>query len=66
MPSQNQFGGSLPVGYGPHKLLNIRSHKLFTDMSSSEEEKLQDGILSEGDIGDEQKRFLRSFVIVTM
>ena len=25
MPSQNQFTGSLPVGYGPHKLLNVRS-----------------------------------------
>ena len=25
VPSQNQFTGSLPVGYGPHKLLNVRS-----------------------------------------
>ena len=57
VPSQSQFTGSLPVGYGHHKLLRIWSHKLLADMSSSEEEKLQDDILSEGDIGDEVKIF---------
>ena len=61
VPSQNQFTGSLPLGYGPHKLLNIRSHKLLADMSSSEEEKLQDDILSEADIGDERKMFPEGF-----
>ena len=61
MPSQNQFTGSLPLGYGPHKLLNIQSHKLLADMSSSEEEKLQDDILSEADIGDEGKMFPEGF-----
>ena len=66
VPSQNQFTGPLPVGYGPHKLLNVRSHKLLADVSSLKEEKLKDDILSEGDIGDEEKCFLRSFVIVTM
>ena len=35
--SQNQFTGSLPVVYGPHKLLNVRPHKLLADMSSLEE-----------------------------
>ena len=61
VPSQNQFTGSLPVGFGPHKLLNIRYHKLLADMSSSEEEKLQDDILSEVDIGDEEKMFPEEF-----
>ena len=28
VPSQNEFTGSLPVGYGAHKLLNVHSHKL--------------------------------------
>ena len=58
---QCQFTDSLPVGYGPHKLLNVRSHKLLVDMSSLEEEKLQDDILSEGDIGDEEKLFPEEF-----
>ena len=61
MPSQNQFTGSLPVGYGSQKLLNIRFHKLLADMSSLEEENLKDDILSEGDIGDEEKMFPREF-----
>ena len=61
MPSQNQFTGSLPVGYGSQKLLNIRFHKLLADMSSLEEEKLKDDILSEGDIGDEEKMFPGEF-----
>ena len=61
VPPQDQFADSLPVGYGPHKLLNIRSHKLLADMSSSEEERLQDDILSEADIGDEEKMFSEEF-----
>ena len=61
MPSQNQFTGSLPVGYGAHKLLNVQSHKLLADMSSLEEEKLHDDILFEGDIDDEQKMFPEEF-----
>ena len=61
MPSQNQFTGFLPVGYGPHKLLNDQSYKLFADMSSLEEEKLKDDVLSEGDIGDEEKMFPEEF-----
>ena len=32
VPSQNQFAGSLPVGYGPNKLLIVQSHKLLADM----------------------------------
>ena len=59
--SQNQLTGSLPVGYGPHKLLNVRSHKLLADISSLEEEKLKDDILSEDDIGDEEKKFPEEF-----
>ena len=65
VPSQNQFKCSLPVGYGPHKLLSIRSHKLLADMSSLEEEKLQNDILSEDDIGDKEKMFPQEFAIVT-
>ena len=59
MSSQNQFTGSLLVGYGPHKLL--RSQKLLVDMSSSEEEKLHSDILSESNIGDEEKMFPEEF-----
>ena len=61
VPYQNQFTGSLPVGYGAHKLLNVQSHKLLADMSSLEEEKLHDDILFEGDIDDEQKMFPEEF-----
>ena len=61
LPSQNQFTGSLPVGYGAHKLLNVQSHKLLADMSSLEEEKLHDDILFESDIDDEQKMFPEEF-----
>ena len=57
VPSQNQFKGSLPVGYGLHKLLNVQSHKLLADMSSMEEEKLHDDILFEG----EEKMFPEEF-----
>ena len=60
MPSENPFTGFFPVGYGPHKFLSIRSHKFLADMSSCEEEKLQDDILYEGDIG-EGKMFLEEF-----
>ena len=60
MPSQNPFTGFFPVGYGPHKFLSIRSHKFLADMSSCEEEKLQDDILYEGDIG-EGKMFPEEF-----
>ena len=60
--SQNQFAGSLPVGDdGPYKLLNVRSYKLLAVMSSLEEEKLKDDILSEGDIGGEEKMFPEEF-----
>ena len=59
--SKNQFTGSLPVGDGPYKLLNARSYKLLADMSSLEEEKLKDDILSEGDIGGEEKMFPEEF-----
>ena len=60
VPSQNPFTGFFPVGYGPHKFLSIRSHKFLADMSSCEEEKLQDDILYEGDIG-EGKMFPEEF-----
>ena len=66
VPSENQFTGSLPVGYGPHKFLNIQSHKLLADMSSSEEEKLQDDIHLRLILVMKEKCFLGSFVIVTM
>ena len=61
VPSQNQFTGSLPVGYGSHKLLNVRSHKTIVDMPSLEKEKLQDDIIFEGDIADEEKVFPKEF-----
>ena len=46
--------------HGPHKLLNVQSHKLLADMSSSEE-KLQDDILSERDISNEERMFPEEF-----
>ena len=61
VPSQNQFKGSLPVGYGLHKLLNVQSHKLLADMSSMEEEKLHDDFPFEGDIDDTEKMFPEEF-----
>ena len=61
VPSQNQFTVSLRVGYAPYKFLNTLPHKLLAYTSSSEEEKLQDDILSEGDIGDEEKMFSEEF-----
>ena len=66
MLSQNQFRASLPLVYGPHKLLSIRSDKLLADMSSSEEEKLQDHIYLRVILVMKEKCFLRSFAIVTM
>ena len=59
--SQNQFTGSVPVGDGPYKLLNVQSYKLLADMSSLKGEKLKDDILSEGDIGGEEKMFPEEF-----
>ena len=53
--------GSLPAGYGAHKLLNVQSHKILADTSSLEEEKLHDDILFEGDIDDEEKIFPEEF-----
>ena len=53
--------GSLPAGYGAHKLLNVQSHKILADTSSLEEEKLHDDILFEGDIDDEEKMFPQEF-----
>ena len=61
MSSQKQFTGSLPVGYAPHKLLNVWSHKPIVDMPSLEKEKLQDDIIFEGDIVDEEKVFPKEF-----
>ena len=61
MPSQNLFAGFLPVGYGPHKFLNVQSHKLLADISSLKEEKLNDDILLEGDIDDIEKMFPEKF-----
>ena len=58
---QNQFTGSFPVGYGSHKLLNVRSHKPIVDMPSLQKEKLQDDIIFEGDIVDEEKVFPKEF-----
>ena len=61
MPYQNQFTSFFPGDYGPNKLLNVRSHKLLPGMSSLEEENLNDDVLSEGDIGDEEKTFPEKF-----
>ena len=44
--------GFLPVGYDPHKPLNVWSHKLLAH---------KDDILSKGDIDDEEKMFAQEF-----
>ena len=61
MPSQNQFTGSLPVGYGPNKLLNVQSNKLLADMFHWKDGVLKDDVLAEGEISDEEKMLAEEF-----
>ena len=58
VPAQNQFDGSLPLGYAVDKLKNMKSHELLAGISDKVENELEEDFLLREELGFEQSEVI--------